>query len=73
MPKEKVNEIQYAKLIHEKMQEHNMYEEGMGVELNPKLSERPQGLILIGGVDAAGVLAWAENKVLKNYELVVTP
>ena len=73
MAKEKVNETQYAKLIHEKMQEHHMYKEGMGVELNPESSERPQGLTTIGGVEANGVLAWAEHEILKEYELVVTP
>lgn len=72
MSKQKVNEIQYAKLIHKKMQEHEMYKEGMGVELNPESSEKPLGLTIIGGNDARAIFSWAEQQVKKEYELIIT-
>ena len=72
MSKPKVNETKYAKLVHEKMQEHDMYKEGMGVKLNPENSELPSGLTVIGGIDANSIMSWAENEVQKEYELVIT-
>ena len=72
MNKPRVNESQYAKLVHEKMQDHKMYEEGMGVKLNPDSSERPLGLTVIGGAEARGILAWAKKKVQEEYELVIS-
>lgn len=72
MSKPKVNETQYAKLVHEKMQEHEMYKEGMGVKLNPENSELPSGLTVIGDTDARTILSWAEKEVQKEYELVIT-
>jgi len=72
MSKPKVNETQYAKLVHEKMQEHEMYKTGMGVKLFPEDSEKPRGLTVIGDNDARGIMAWAEKEVQKTYELVVT-
>ncbi len=72
MSKPKVNEIEYAKLVHEKMQEHEMYKEGMGVKLNPEDSEMPSGLTLIGDHGARAIISWAEKEVQKEYELVIT-
>ncbi len=72
MSKIQVNEGQYAKLLHEKMQEHQMYKEGMGVKLYPEDSKMPSGLTIIGDYNARTILAWAEQEVLKEYELVIT-
>lgn len=72
MSKPRVNEIQYAKLIHEKMQEHEYYKEGMGVKLNPEDSDKPLGLTVVGDYKARPIMAWAEKEILKEYELVVT-
>lgn len=63
MSKKKINEAQYAKLVHEKMQEHEMYKEGMGVELNPESSEKPLELTVIGGDEARAIISWAEQQV----------
>ncbi|NOZ09937.1 MAG: hypothetical protein GXP09_02650 [Gammaproteobacteria bacterium] len=72
MSKPKVYEMQYAKLVHEKMQEHEMYKQGMGVKLNPEGSEKPLGFTVIGDNDARTIMSWAEHEVQKEYELVVT-
>jgi len=72
MSKPKVNETLYAKLVHEKMQEHEMYKKGMGVKLNPKGSEKPLGLTVIGDNDARAIMSWAEREVQKEYEVVHT-
>jgi hypothetical protein len=72
MNKAKVNESQYAKLVNEKMKEHKLYKNDMGVKLNPINSSRPSGLKVFGGDDARTILSWAENEVQKKYELFVT-
>lgn len=41
MPKPKVNESQYTKIVNEKMKEHKLYKKDMGVKLNPTNSSRP--------------------------------
>lgn len=55
------------------MKEHDQYENGMEVKLNPEGSIRPAGLTVIGGKNARSIMSWAENEVRKEYELVVTP
>ena len=66
MSKPKVNETQYAKLVHEKMQEHDMYKKGMGAK------ESSSGLSAIGGTEARTIMSWAQKEVQKEYELVAT-
>jgi len=72
MGKQKINESQFAKLVHKKMQEHPQYLSGMAVDLNPPKSQKPSGLIAVGGSKANRIMHWAENEVLKDYELIIT-
>lgn len=74
MSKPKINEEQYAKLVNEKMQAHKKYKPGMGIRLIPGGSRNPSGLSVVGepDIDARSIMAWAEDKVRKEYELVVT-
>jgi hypothetical protein len=74
MSKPKINEEQYAKLVNEKMQAHEKYKPGMGIRLIPGGSRNPSGLSVVGEPDivARSIMAWAEDKVRKEYELVVT-
>ena len=72
MSKPQVNEHEYAKLVHEKMQEHKLYKDGMGVKVYPEDSKAPSGLTIIGDYDARTILAWAEQEVQKEYDLVIT-
>ncbi len=72
MSKQKVNETQYAKLVHEKMQEHEMCKNGMGARLNPENSDLPSGLTAIGNHEARAIMSWAEKEVQKEYELIIT-
>lgn len=72
MNKTKVNEEEYARLINNKMKEHSEYKEGMRVETTPQGTNRPSGLHTEGGIDANGIVAWAQNKIDEEYELVVS-
>jgi|GEM_PF-5165635 len=67
-----VNEHQYAKLLHEKMQEHPAYKEGMSVEVTPATSGMPSGLRSIGGLDSKSIMAWAEKELEDKYMLVIS-
>jgi hypothetical protein len=74
MSKPKINEEQYAKLVNEEMQAHEKYKLGMGIRLIPGGSRNQSGLSVVGepDIDARSIMAWAEDKVRKEYELVVT-
>jgi len=72
MSKPQVNEKEYAQLVNKKMKEHELYEEGMGVELVPDNTEKPSGLNIVGGAKASGVVTWAESHVKNEYQLIVT-
>lgn len=68
----KVNEQQYTKLLHEKMQEHEMYKEGMSVEAIPPSSEKPSGYSVTGGVDAITIMTWAAKELEEQYIVEIT-
>jgi len=72
MNKKTINEKEYIDLVNSKMMEHKLYKEGMKVEGNPRSSDRPLGLSMVGGLDVPGIVAWAQDKVQEEYELVVT-
>lgn len=71
MSKPQINERKYAQLVNDKMKEHSQYQEGMRVELTEN-TKKPSGLHMVGGNDVNGIVAWAENKIKEEYELVVT-
>ena len=54
------------------MQEHEMYKEGMSVEVIPPSSEKPSGYSVTGGVDAITIMTWAAKELAEQYIVEIT-
>lgn len=72
MSKIKINEREYARLVNEKMKEHDFYSNEMSVEVTPEDSEKPSGLKMNGPNEVRAVVSWAKSEIEKEYEVVLT-
>jgi hypothetical protein len=68
---EKIDELEYARLLNEKMREHDQYSNDMRIDFTPGSTEKPSGLKAHGGLNSRTILSWAKEQLEKEYEVIV--